>query len=69
MDKVFANQIGKNLEVYVDDVVINSPDEEKMMEDIIEVFVQLRNVNKKLNPKKCSFGMEEWKFLGVIVTK
>jgi hypothetical protein len=69
MDNAFKKQIGRNLEVYVDDIVIKSKDEENLVEDITETFTKLREINMKLNPKKCSFGVEEGKFLGVVVTK
>ncbi|XP_076912664.1 uncharacterized protein LOC143571036 [Bidens hawaiensis] len=39
-----------------------------MLKDIEETFGTLRSISMKLNPGKCSFGMEEGKFLGVIVT-
>ncbi|XP_022003391.1 uncharacterized protein LOC110900838 [Helianthus annuus] len=68
MDKAFEKQIGRNLEVYVDDLVIKSREEKQMLEDIEETFQKLREYNIKLNPKKCSFGVEEGKFLGVVVT-
>ncbi|XP_071697016.1 uncharacterized protein [Rutidosis leptorrhynchoides] len=63
------DQIGRNLEAYVDDIVIKSHTEEKMLRDIQETFVSLRKINMKLNPKKCTFGVEEGKFLGHIVTE
>ncbi|XP_022032914.1 uncharacterized protein LOC110934027 [Helianthus annuus] len=69
MDKVFETQIGRNLEVYVDDLVIKSSEEKQMLADIEETFQRLREYNIKLNPKKCSFGVEEGKFLGVVVTR
>nr|XP_043633458.1 uncharacterized protein LOC122604650 [Erigeron canadensis] len=59
VDKAFATQIGRNLEAYVDDMVIKSRDEEGLIEDILETFGNLRKINMKLNPKKCSFGVEE----------
>ncbi|GKC10583.1 reverse transcriptase domain-containing protein [Tanacetum coccineum] len=68
VDKVFKDQIGRNLEAYVDDMVIKSRDEKGLLTDIEETFKTLRKINMKLNPKKCSFGMEEWKFLRYIVT-
>ncbi|XP_076889518.1 uncharacterized protein LOC143540300 [Bidens hawaiensis] len=68
MDNPFHDQIGKNLEVYMDDLVIKSVEEDQMLRDIEDVFSTLRKINMKLNPSKCSFGMEEGKFLGVIVT-
>jgi hypothetical protein len=69
MDKVFKDQIGRNLEVYVDDLVIKSRTETDMLKDIQETFDQLRSINMKLNPKKCSFGTQVGPFLGVMVTK
>ncbi|XP_021986125.2 uncharacterized protein LOC110882401 [Helianthus annuus] len=68
MDKIFADDIGKHIEVYIDDLVIKSPEEDQKLKDIEKTFNSLRNVNMKLNPAKCSFGMEEGKFLGFIVT-
>ncbi|XP_021999737.1 uncharacterized protein LOC110897289 [Helianthus annuus] len=59
MDKAFEKQIGRNLEVYVDDIVIKSREEKQMLEGIEETFQKLREYNIKLNPKKCSFGVEE----------
>ncbi|XP_021991866.1 uncharacterized protein LOC110888658 [Helianthus annuus] len=69
MDKAFEKQIGRNLEVYVDDLAIKSREENQMLADIEETFQTLREYNIKLNPKKCSFGVEEGKFLGVVVTQ
>jgi hypothetical protein len=69
MDKVFHDQIGRNVEVYVDDIVIKSGTEKDLLRDIGETFRKLRAYNIKLNPGKCSFRVEEGKFLGVVVTK
>ncbi|KAJ0493832.1 putative nucleotidyltransferase, Ribonuclease H [Helianthus annuus] len=69
MDKAFKDQIGRNLEIYVDDLVIKSQAEDSMIDDILETFTRLRSINLKLNPKKCSFGLEEGKFLGVWITQ
>nr|GEY01679.1 reverse transcriptase domain-containing protein [Tanacetum cinerariifolium] len=59
---------GRNIEVYVDDLVVKSYTEAEMMRDIEETFRTLRKVNMKLNPKKCSFGLAEGMFLGYVVT-
>ncbi|GKB90381.1 reverse transcriptase domain-containing protein, partial [Tanacetum coccineum] len=64
MDKAFHKQIGRNLEVYVDDLVIKSCMEDEIVRDIEETFKTLREINMKLNPKKCTFGVEEGMFLG-----
>ncbi|KAI3829139.1 hypothetical protein L1987_03255 [Smallanthus sonchifolius] len=69
MDKVFEPQNGKNLEIYVDDLVIKSHDETNLLADIAETFLSLKESQIMLNPGKCSFGVEEGKFLGVMVTK
>ncbi|GJU51989.1 hypothetical protein Tco_1221544 [Tanacetum coccineum] len=55
-------------QAYVDNMVINSSDEKILIADIAKTFDNLRNINMKLNPKKCSFRMEEVKFLGYVVT-
>ncbi|GKD47895.1 hypothetical protein Tco_1276871 [Tanacetum coccineum] len=64
-----GNQIGQNFEVYVDDMVIKSDSEEDILADIQETFDKLRAINMKLNPIKCSFGVEEGPFLGYLITK
>ncbi|GJU49591.1 reverse transcriptase domain-containing protein [Tanacetum coccineum] len=64
VDKAFQRQIGRNLEVYFDDLVIKSHTEEEIIRDIAETFKTLRQINMKLNPKKCSFGMQKGMFLG-----
>ncbi|GKB11764.1 reverse transcriptase domain-containing protein [Tanacetum coccineum] len=64
VDKAFQKQIGRNLEVYVDDLVIKSRTEKEVIRDIEETFRTLREINIKLNPKKYAFGMREGTFLG-----
>ncbi|GJZ28579.1 reverse transcriptase domain-containing protein [Tanacetum coccineum] len=68
VDSTFQYQIGRNLEAYVDDMVIKSKDEKMLLADIAETFDNLKKINMKLNPKKCSFRVEEGKFLGYMVT-
>ncbi|XP_035830036.1 uncharacterized protein LOC110906998 [Helianthus annuus] len=69
MNETFSDAIGKYIEVYMDDLVIMSREESAMLVNIQKTFNTLRSVSIKLNPAKCSFGMEEGKFLGFIVTK
>nr|GEW99420.1 reverse transcriptase domain-containing protein [Tanacetum cinerariifolium] len=69
MDKAFKGQVRRNIEVYVDDLVVKSYTEAEMMRDIEETFRTLRKVNMKLNPKKCSFGLAEGVFLGYTLKK
>nr|GEU64152.1 reverse transcriptase domain-containing protein [Tanacetum cinerariifolium] len=64
VDKAFHKQIGRNLEVYVDDLVIKSDTEDKIIREIEEEFKTLSEIDIKLNLKKCTFGVEEGMFLG-----
>ncbi|GJS85766.1 reverse transcriptase domain-containing protein [Tanacetum coccineum] len=59
VDKAFHKQIGRNLEVYVDDLVIKSRTEDEIVRDMEETFQSLRVINMKLNPKKCTFGIND----------
>ncbi|GJY78831.1 reverse transcriptase domain-containing protein [Tanacetum coccineum] len=68
VDSAFQTQLGRNLEAYVDDMVIKSKTGQEMIMDIAETFDNLQKINMKLNPKKFSFSVEEGKFLGYTVT-
>nr|GEX33324.1 reverse transcriptase domain-containing protein [Tanacetum cinerariifolium]GEX43506.1 reverse transcriptase domain-containing protein [Tanacetum cinerariifolium] len=69
VDKVFNDEIGINLEAYVDDMVIKSTSKEEMLKDIEETFDKFRSINMKLNSKKCSFSVKEGPFLGHLITR
>ncbi|GKC62740.1 reverse transcriptase domain-containing protein [Tanacetum coccineum] len=69
IDKVFSCQVGRNMEVNADEMVIKSDSKEEMLADIKETLKRLQVINLKLNPKKYSFGVEEGRFLGHLVTK
>nr|GEW48243.1 reverse transcriptase domain-containing protein [Tanacetum cinerariifolium] len=64
VDKAFQKQIGRNLEVYVDDLVIKSRIKQEIIRDIEETLKTLREINMKLNLKKCTFRMKEGIFMG-----
>ncbi|GJZ17758.1 reverse transcriptase domain-containing protein [Tanacetum coccineum] len=63
-DIMKEKQIGRNLEAYVDELVIKSCMEQEVIRDVEETFRTIRKINMKLNPKKCTFGMKEGVFLG-----
>ena len=65
---MFANQIGRNVQVYVDDILVKSRREEDHLEDLRETFNTLRSYNMKFNPSKCAFGVTAGKFLGFMVS-
>nr|KYP35079.1 Retrovirus-related Pol polyprotein from transposon 412 family [Cajanus cajan] len=58
MDKVFHQQIGRNMEVYVDDMVVKTTSAIDHAADLTEVFAQVRKHNMRLNPEKCVFGVQ-----------
>ena len=63
MNKMFTQQIRRNVQVYVDDMLVKSRKEEDNLEDLRETFNTLRSYNMKLNPGKCTFGVTVGKFL------
>ena len=56
MNKMFAHQIGRNVQVYVDNMLVKSLREDEHLSDLQETFDTLRAYNMKLNPNKCVFG-------------
>src|SRR5436190_21664530 len=66
--KIFKHQIGRNIEVYVDDMLVKSAKEVDHIEYLKETFGVLRKYNIKLNPQKCVFGVTAGKVLGFMVT-
>uniref|UniRef100_A0A2N9J4R0 Uncharacterized protein n=1 Tax=Fagus sylvatica TaxID=28930 RepID=A0A2N9J4R0_FAGSY len=69
MNKMFHHQIGRNMEVYVDDMLVKTKDDMKHLEDLKETFETLRQYRMKLNPSKCVFGVSSGKFLGFMVSQ
>ena len=69
VNQMFKKQIGRNVEVYVDDMLVKSREEEDHLDDLRETFNTFRQYNMKLNPSKCAFGVSSGKFLGFIVSQ
>ncbi|KAL0405338.1 UNVERIFIED_CONTAM: hypothetical protein Slati_3847700 [Sesamum latifolium] len=69
VDKIFHPQIGRNVEVYVDDMLVKSKKAEEHVKDLEETFSVLRKYKLKLNPAKCAFGVQSGRFLGFMVTQ
>ena len=63
-----ANQIGKTVEAYVDDVVVKTKHIDTLVDDLRLTFDNLRTYDIKLNPEKCIFGVPAGKLLGFIVS-
>ena len=65
---MFTLQIRRNVQVYVDDMLVKSRREEDHLEDLRETFDTLCSHNMKLNPGKCAFGVTVGKFLEFMVS-
>ena len=66
--KMFEPQLGKNIEVYIDDMVVKSKEVPNFMEDLRNIFETLREHKLRLNASKCSFRVGLGKFLSYMVT-
>jgi len=66
---IFALQIRKTMEVYVDDTLVKSMEEKEHVANLRKCFQQLNLYNVKLNPVKCRFRVRSGKFLGYLVTQ
>ncbi|KAK0594628.1 hypothetical protein LWI29_011211 [Acer saccharum] len=64
VNRIFARQIGRKMEVYVDDMLTKSVTAERHSEDLKETFEVLRRYKMKLNSNKCVFGVPPGRFLG-----
>ncbi|KAL0433276.1 UNVERIFIED_CONTAM: hypothetical protein Slati_2661900 [Sesamum latifolium] len=69
VDKIFRHQIGRNMEVYVDDMLVKSKKAPDHVKDLEETFFVLRKYKLKLNPGKCAFGVQGGQFLDFMVTQ
>ena len=67
VNKMFQNQIGVSLEVYIDDMLVKSVKAKLHITHLAEVFQVLKSYNMKLNPAKCALGVSVGKFLGFVV--
>ena len=68
MTKMFEPQLGKNIEVYIDEMVVKSKVMSDHVEDLGNIFEILRRHKLCLNASKYSFGVGSGKFLGYMVT-
>ena len=68
MTKMFKPQLGKNVEVYIDDMVVKSKMVSEHLTDLVNIFEILRRHKLHLNASKCSFRVGSRKFLGYMVT-
>jgi hypothetical protein len=64
----FKRQLNKNVEAYVDDVVVKTTNSDTLIADLEETFASLQEYRWKLNPNKCVFGVPSRKLLGFVIS-
>ena len=69
MNKMFAHQIGRNVQIYVDDMLVKSRKEDDHLDDLRETFNTLCSYNMKLNLGKCAFRVMAGKFPRFMVSQ
>jgi hypothetical protein len=65
---VLKSQIGRNVEAYIDDIVVKSEKHGDLLDDLKETFDNLRKFKMMLNSKKCVFGVSSGKLVGYMVS-
>ena len=64
---MFKEQIGKTIEVYLDDMLVKSKTVADHVAHLADTFAVIRMYRMKLNPLKCTLGVAYGKFLGFMV--
>ena len=68
MNSCLESQIGRNVHMYIDDMVVKSNRQDDLVADLAETFANLRRYQIKLNPLKCTFGVPTGQLLGYVVS-
>src|SRR3954469_14645531 len=69
MQACLENQIGRNIQVYVDDIVIKTREAKTLIDDLCEMFDNLDHYKIKLNLEKCVFGIPSGQLLGYFISQ
>jgi hypothetical protein len=69
IQKFLEFQISKNVESYIDDMVVKTTNEDDLIADLAQTFANLWHYRWKLNPEKCVFGVPSGKLLGFMVSQ
>ena len=62
VNQIFNEQIGRNMEVYVDNMLVKSKKAKQHLDNLKETFDILRKYQMRLNPAKCVFRVSSGKF-------
>ena len=68
MNTIFADHIGTLIEVYIDDMLVKTTEDEKLLSNLETIFGCLCKYQMRLNSQKCAFAIEARKFLGFMLT-
>ncbi|KAK1616639.1 hypothetical protein QYE76_022156 [Lolium multiflorum] len=68
MQAYLGEQMGRNIEVYIDDIVVKTKHAATLIDDLRETFDNLDRYKIKLNPKKCFFGVPGGQVLGYFIS-
>ena len=69
IQKCLLDQISRNVEAYMNGIVVKSRKGSDLLTDLAETFANLRRYDIKLNPAKCTFGVPSGKLLGFLVSE
>ncbi|GAA0153495.1 hypothetical protein LIER_11718 [Lithospermum erythrorhizon] len=69
VNSIFATHVGRNMKIYVDDMLVKSKVRADHLKNLRETFDQLRKRKLMINPDKCSFGVTSGRFLGYMISK
>ena len=67
MTTIFHDMMHKEIEDYVDDIVVKSKTRVGHLQILEQVFERCRKYKLHMNPMKCAFGVSAGKFLGFLV--
>ncbi|RVW82849.1 Retrovirus-related Pol polyprotein from transposon 17.6 [Vitis vinifera] len=66
---LFHDMMHRDVEVYVDDMIVKSRGRADHLDALERFFERIRKFRLRLNPKKCTFGVTSGKLLGHIVSE
>ena len=69
IQKCLLTQISRNMDVYMDDIVVKSRKGSDLLTNLVKTFANLRRYDIKLNPSKCTFGVPGGKLLGFLISE
>ena len=69
MTQISKPQIGRTMEVYIDDIVVKSETRAEHVQHMEKAFCLMQAYNMKLNPAKCAFDVNARKFIGFMVAQ